>query len=125
MAVPSASRPSDSSGTVRPVDTSPAPPGDDWTVQVAGTIESVVGSIRDKTTVPLTTVARGLVYGIVAGVMGIAALILLVIALVRVLQVRVFDFSLPVWAVYLLLGAIFVAVGLFLWRKRRPVDAGR
>ncbi len=125
MAVPSASRPSDSSGTVRPVDTPPAPPGDDWTVQVAGTIESVVGSIRDKTTVPLTTVARGLVYGIVAGVMGIAALILLVIALVRVLQVRVFDFSLPVWAVYLLLGAIFVAVGLFLWRKRRPVDAGR
>jgi len=122
MAVPSASRPSDSRSISRPTD---SPPGDDWTVQVAGTIESVVGSIRDKTTVPLTTVARGLVYGIVAAVMGTAALVLLVIALVRLLQVRVLDFALPVWAVYLLLGAIFVAVGLFLWRKRRPVGAGR
>ena len=60
-----------------------AQPGSDWTVQAADTIESVVGSIRDKTTVPLTTVARSLVFGLIAGVLGVAALVLLTIGLVR------------------------------------------
>lgn len=89
----------------------------DWSAQAADTIESVVGSIRDKTTVPLTTVARGIVYGIVAGVMGGAALLLLAIALVRV-----FDVYIPgnVWTVYAVIGGLFTVGGLLLWRMRRP-----
>src|SRR4051794_10901024 len=86
----------------------------DWTVQVADTIESVVGNVRDKTAVPLETVARGLVYGIVLGTMGITALVLFTILLIRVL-----DYAMPIWAAYLLLGAIFTVLGMFLWRKRR------
>ena len=86
----------------------------DWTVQVADTIESVVGSVRDKTAVPLETAARGLVYGIVLGTMGITALVLFTILLVRVLS-----YVLEIWAAYALLGAIFTLLGMFLWRKRR------
>ncbi|HEX7166505.1 MAG TPA: hypothetical protein VF230_05955 [Acidimicrobiales bacterium] len=93
---------------------SPVAPGD-WTTQVADTIESVVGSIRDKTTVPIETVARGLVYGILVLVMGSAAFALLTIALVRLL-----DNVFRIWAVYAILGGVFTVVGLFLWWLRRP-----
>jgi hypothetical protein len=86
----------------------------DWTVQVADTIESVVGSVRSKTAVPLETIARALVYGILVAVMGLAALVLTTIVLVRLLS-----YVLPVWGADLLLGAIFSLAGLFLWRKRR------
>ena len=95
----------------------------DWTVQAADTIESVVGSIRDKTEVPLETVARALVYGLVAGVMGLTALILVAIALVRVLEVY-----LPigdVWLPDLIIGGLFTLLGLFLWSKRKPADASK
>ena len=87
----------------------------DWTVQVADTIESVVGSVRDKTAVPLETVARALVYGIVLGTMGVTALVL-----VTIIAIRLLSLVLEVWAAYLVIGAIFTLAGMFLWRKRRP-----
>ena len=99
----------------------PAPQaaGPDWTVQVADTIESVVGAVRDKTAVPLETVARALVYGILVGVMGITALALLTIGLVRLLvQIP----GLPVWGADAALGGLFTLAGLFFWRKRRPTN---
>ena len=40
--------------------------GDDWTKSVADAIESVVSKLRDRTTVPLTTLARALVFGLIA-----------------------------------------------------------
>ena len=86
--------------------------GDDWTAQVAGTIESVVTGVRDKTTAPLVTVARGLVYGMVAGVFGIAIMILMTITAVRLL-----DIIMPIWLTYLVLGGIFLLGGLVLWLK--------
>jgi hypothetical protein len=96
----------------------PSPASPDWTVQVADTIESVVGSIRDKTTVPLETIARALVYGILIAVAGSAALVL-----TTILLVRLGSYVLPVWAVDAILGGLFTVAGLFLWRKRRPAAA--
>lgn len=90
----------------------PAQGGDDWTAQVAGTIESVVSAVRDKTTKPVLTIARAVVYGLVAAVFGTAMLILLTIAAIRVL-----DIVLPIWGAYLLLGGIFLLAGGFLWTK--------
>lgn len=87
----------------------------DWTVQIADTIESVVGSVRDKTAVPLETVARGLVYGILVAVIGTTALVLFTIIVVRLLS-----YLLEVWAVYGIVGIVFSGSGLLLWRKRRP-----
>lgn len=86
----------------------------DWTVQVADTVESVVGSVRDKTAVPLETIARALVYGIVLGTMGVTALVLTTIIAIRLLSL-----VLEVWAAYAILGGLFTLLGLFLWRKRR------
>src|SRR5260221_8737319 len=64
----------------------PPAPAQDWTVSTADAVERVVGSIRDKTTVPLTTVARALVYGQIAAAMGLTALVVVTILVVRLLS---------------------------------------
>ena len=89
--------------------------GDDWAAQTADTIERVVGSVRGKTTEPLERIARILVYGLVASILGVAALVFLAILLVRVL-----DIAIPghVWSAHLVTGGIFLLAGLLLWRKR-------
>ena len=98
-----------------------APPTPDWTVEIADRIESVVGAVRDKTTVPITKVARIVVFGILAGVAGIAALILVIIAAVRLhVYLPFHPVGRQVWVVYAALGAIFLLAGAFLWRKRTP-----
>ena len=48
-----------------------------------------------------------------------AALVLLVVALVRVI-----DIWLWTWLTYVVLGGLFSALGLLLWRKRRAPGAG-
>ncbi len=101
-----------------PRPTAPGPPATasaDWTVQVASTIESVVGSVRNKTAVPLETEARALVYGILVATMGVAAGVL-----GTILSIRLLAYVLPVWVAYAILGGLFTLLGLFLWRKRRP-----
>jgi hypothetical protein len=100
-----------------------APPaeGSDLPTQVADTIERVVGSVREATTGRAITVARAIVYGTFAAIVGTAVLVTAIIFLVRII-----DNYLPgeVWATYLLLGLIFTILGIVLW-SRRNEPAGR
>ena len=89
--------------------------GGDWAAQTADTIERVVGSVRGKTAEPLDRIARVLVYGLVAGILGVAALVLLAVAVVRGLDVAIPG---EVWSAHAVAGGIFTLAGLFLWRKR-------
>ena len=90
-------------------------PDQDWAADSADRIDHVVAVIRSKTSDRLVGVARLVVYGLLAAVMGTMALILLLIAAIRFL-----DAYIPrgVWIPYMALGAIFVVAGLFLWSKR-------
>ena len=95
-------------------------PEPDWAATTADSIERVVGSIRAKTADPLDRIVRVLVYGLLASIVGVAAVTLLIAALVRAL-----DVAIPghVWSVHVILGGIFTLLGLFLWTKRRaPAD---
>jgi hypothetical protein len=104
----------------QPVPTS-QPPAPDWTVEAVDRLEAVVEVVRDKTTVPMTKIARGIVYGLVVLTLAIVALILLVIGLFRLHVYLPFDEEgQKVYATYLALGAIFVVVGMFLWRRGAP-----
>lgn len=87
----------------------------DWPVQAADTIENLVGQVRDKTAGPAVSIARSVVLGVVAALLGVAVLILLCIALVRALSELVGE---EVWGAHLVVGLIFCAVGLLLWSKR-------
>ena len=101
------------------------PTGSDWAGDMAGRIDSVVGAVRDKTTVPATTAARAVVYGLVVGVLGAAFGILLVIGLIRLLDVYLpfHPIGRRVWVVDAGASAIFLIGGAFFWRRRRPRSA--
>lgn len=60
-------------------------------------------------------VARAVVFGLLAAIMGLTALALAVIAAVRALDELIPG---PVWGAYLPLGAIFSLAGAFLWSKK-------
>jgi hypothetical protein len=99
------------------------PAENDWPAQVADTIVNVVGSVRDKTTGPALTVARAVVYGSFAAIVGCVALVVLVIA-----SVRFIDNYLPdavfgethTWAAHMIIGLVLTFAGLVLWMRRHP-----
>jgi putative superfamily III holin-X len=102
-----------------PVDTTPARVGDDWAVQTADTIERLVESVRSNTSDRLVSVTRLVVFGLVAAILGTAALVLFAIFVVRIL-----DSYLPgdVWVAHLVVGGVFTLFGLLLWQRawKRP-----
>jgi len=97
-----------------------------WAADLADTIERVVGKVRDKTTRPLVAATRSAVYGMLAGVLGMVAAILLVVMLTRALQ-SLLDLGVSqarsVYLSYLLIGGLISVVGLLVLRKRYSNDA--
>jgi hypothetical protein len=87
----------------------------DWPARAADAIVNVVGVVRDNTTGRITTIARGLVFGLFAAVLGTAVFVMLIIASIRLL-----DEALPsgVWLAYLVLGVVVVIAGALVFRKR-------
>ena len=90
-----------------------------WPDQATDLIVQTVGTVRDKTVGPATTVARGIVYGTFAALVGAAALVLVCIFVIRIVTVY-----LPgerVWIPELGLGVICLIGALALWSKARKV----
>src|SRR5215212_9467045 len=87
----------------------------DWTKDLLDRLDHYIDVVRSNTTDRLVKVARVLVYGVIALILGAMAGIIALITLIRVL-----DIVLPreVWLPYLVLGAIFLAGGLFAWSKK-------
>jgi cell division protein FtsX len=93
----------------------------EWATRAVDVIDRIVGSIRKYTTQPLIFVARGIVFGLLAG-FGIAvALVLALVGLSRGLQSAldaVFEHEVSVWVSYFILSAIFLVIGIVLMRRR-------
>ena len=89
--------------------------GADWTTELLDRLDRVIDIVRTNTTDRLVRVARLLVFGLVAAVAASTALVLLVIGGIRLL-----DILLPrgVWLPDVVLGAIVLGAGMFLWSKR-------
>lgn len=112
----------------------PESSGSDWPAQATDTIVDLVGQVRDKTTGPVLTAARGAVFGVLIAVLVALGLTSLVIALVRLTQIgleaaaeaagREISRATAVWLSYLIVGCLFVAVGAVLWRlaNRKAVE---
>lgn len=101
----------------------PVSTAEDWPAQAADTIVKVVGQVRDKTTGPAITAARGTVYGLLAGLLGTFCAAMLAIAAVRFIDVYLPDDLVGdenTWLAHLLVGAAFSVGGLVLWSQRRP-----
>ncbi|MEZ5408392.1 MAG: hypothetical protein R2761_10220 [Acidimicrobiales bacterium] len=99
---------------------------DDWPARAAALVERSVGSVRDKTTGPVLSLSRYVVYlsamVLIALVAGVLALILLVRLLVAVTGYVPGIDNGESWLAYLVLGGIFLLVGLFLWRRKEGGD---
>jgi drug/metabolite transporter (DMT)-like permease len=114
---------SDAGETPRPTEPDVATTGaanpltGDWPAQAADAVVDLVGTVRDRAVEPLLTVVRALVYGIVIVVTATIAVVLVIVALIRGL-----DLLIPgeVWSAYLVLGAIFTLSGMWFWSRRRP-----
>jgi hypothetical protein len=95
--------------------------GKDWTTDLLDRLDHYIDVVRSNTTDRLVRIARLVVFGLIAAIVGSMAAVLGLIALIRVL-----DVILPreVWLPYVVLGAIFLGAGLFLWSKRTaPADS--
>lgn len=96
-----------------------------WAGNLADAIVRNVGLVRDKTTKPVVTIARAVVFGIIGAVGGLTVALLALIALVRgVVSILEWPFTHPtaVWATYLVLGGIFCLVGTLLMAKRQSKE---
>ncbi len=112
-------------GARSPVGPAPASSADDWPAQAADTIERVVGTVRDKTTGPAITVARWVVYGTFALIVGTAVAILLAITTIRGLDVALPDAWVGedhTWVAHLIVGSLFTLAGALLWSRRSAPD---
>lgn len=73
--------------------------------------------VHDKALRPVFLVARGLVFGIVVGALGVLVVVLASVGLIRLLDVYAFPGK--IWASYALVGFVFTAAGAAAWSLRR------
>jgi hypothetical protein len=98
----------------RPTTTGPG--AGDWPARAADSIDSLVALLRDKTVRPLALVARVVVFGILVFTAALVTVVLVSITVIRVLTVYAFDGR--VWAADLVVGAVFVLIGVGAWTQR-------
>jgi hypothetical protein len=89
----------------------------DWTTEATDLIEHTVAVARDRTVVPARIATRAVVYGLLAALIALPAIIMLTVGAFRGL---VLLYQGRVWAAYITLGGIFIIGGLFSWSKRKP-----
>ena len=92
------------------------PGAGDWPARATDAVDTLVSLLRDKTVRPLSLVARVIVFGILVFVAALVTVVLASIALIRLLTVYAFDGR--VWAADLLVGAVFVLIGVVAWTQR-------
>jgi hypothetical protein len=80
------------------------------------------GALADLPVRPLTLVTRAVVFGIIIFAASIITVVLVSIALIRILTVYAFDGR--VWLSDLVVGALFVALGLVAWSRRSDPALG-
>lgn len=89
-------------------------PVNDWPAQATDAIVNMVDQVRDKTTGPILTASRALVFGLITTLLLSIVVVLVIIALLRLLN----EVLPAVWLTYLIVGVFFTGVGAVLFRKR-------
>ena len=75
-----------------------------------------VDAVRSRTSGPLVTAVRALVYGVAIATAAVGAVVLVAVAAVRALDIVVPG---DVWAAHLITSAVFGLAGAWAWSKRR------
>src|SRR5215218_5569305 len=99
---------------------------ENWAPELADQITDFIGNIRDKTTNNAIKLARALVFGVLALLLGVVALALLLIGATRGLQALIdlgTSWERAVYVSYFVVGGILTLAGLFLMGKRTSADS--
>ena len=88
---------------------------DDYASRIADLLEEIATRVRSMTVDRVEKAAKWTAIGIVIFMLALLLLIFVLIGLFRILGTLM-----PVELAYLLVGGIFLLVGVFLWRQRRP-----
>jgi hypothetical protein len=81
-----------------------------------GAIDQLVDTLHDKVIRPILLIGRTIAFALIVVVCVTVVAVALCVALLRLLDV--YAFAAHQWASWALLGALFVAAGLFIWRYR-------
>ncbi|HYA44840.1 MAG TPA: hypothetical protein VED59_04475 [Acidimicrobiales bacterium] len=92
-----------------------------WSAELAERVVDAVAWVRSRATVRLATALGFLVYGLVAVVGVLAAVVLLLIGLVRIWDayVPVDPLGRRVWLFYVVFGGMLFLLGAWLWSRAR------
>ena len=85
----------------------------EWSDTAVETIEKVVVGIREKAVVPAERASRMIVFGLFVGILAVTAFVLVLVGVLRLLSI-----PLPVWAAWMVEGAVLALAGYFVWRQR-------
>ncbi|MHB8827563.1 MAG: hypothetical protein ACYC5Z_07860 [Acidimicrobiales bacterium] len=101
------------------MDSSTDPQRDDIVDKALGALDHLLDIVHDKVLRPIMLAGRVIAFSAILVLMAILLAAMLVIGFVRLLDV--YAFASHQWLSYLLVGAISLTSGLFIWRRRHPV----
>jgi hypothetical protein len=84
-------------------------------------VDTLVELLRDRAVRPLTLATRAVVFGIIILAASLVTMVLVSITLIRLLTVYAFDGR--VWLSDLVVGGLFVIIGLVAWSRRTGPNA--
>jgi hypothetical protein len=97
-----------------------------WATETTDRLVTLIETVRSQTTQKLVYVARGVVFGLIALVVGSFALVILLVMLMRALQSLIelaTTWERAVYISYLIVGSLLSLVGIVLFRKRNASAA--
>lgn len=95
--------------------------GSDLADKAMRAIDQLVDTVHDRVIRPILLIGRTIAFAFVIIAAAIVLVVAGVVGVMRLLDVYAFSGT-HEWASWALLGAVLVAGGLVLWRRRRPVD---
>lgn len=98
-----------------------------WASETTDMVVGFIDTVRSKTTQNLVYAARGVVFGLIALIVGTFALVIALVMLMRGLQTLldlVTTWERAVYLSYLIVGAVFTIAGIVFFKKRNTAAAG-
>lgn len=96
-----------------------------WATRAVDLLDRVLDGVRNRTTRPLIIAVRAIVFGLLIAVGACVAFVFTLIGLFRGAN-ELFDLwwdrDTAVWVSYVVLGSLFVIIGLRTLRRRHPED---
>lgn len=95
-------------------------PDRDLVDRLLAIVDRVLDTIHDRVIRPILLVGRFIAYGLILLLVSFFLVSMIIIGLIRVLNVYVFTGH--EWLSYAVIGALFLLIGMLIWRRRRPVS---